>query len=217
MYKWKTKSKYRNSVEVEQESAPQQPIMINMTDPEGFMPTANIRVVENKIFFYGEINTGSILELNRILVDLDVKIQNTKNVLGDEYTPILHLHLNTPGGSIMDAFACVDIIRNMKSAVYTYADGLVASAGTLLYLVGKKRFIGQNAHLMIHQLSGMVGGTYEEMADYYFNTTNLMKTIKEFYKKYTKIPMKKLEEILKHDMYLTASECVQYGVSDVIL
>lgn len=217
MYKWKTKNKWKNNIEVDADTSPQQPIMINMGDPEQMMPTANIRVVENKVFFYGDIVPNSMLELNRVLADLDIKLQNTRNVLGDEYTPILHLHLNTPGGSIMDAFACVDTIRTMKSDVYTYVDGLVASAGTLISLVGKKRFMGQNAHLLIHQLSGLMGGTYEEMEEYHFNSTNIMKLLKEFYKKYTKIPMKKLDEILKRDLYLTASECKDYGIVDVVL
>lgn len=217
MYKWKTKNKWRNDVAVDTNISPQQPIMINMGDPEQMMPTANIRIVENKVFFYGDIMSNSILELNRVLADLDIKLQNTRNVLGDEYTPILHLHLNTQGGSIMDAFACVDAIRAMKSDVYTYVDGLVASAGTLISLVGKKRFMGQNAHLLIHQLSGLMGGTYEEMEEYHFNSTNIMKLLKEFYKKYTKIPMKKLDEILKRDLYLTASECKDYGIVDVVL
>lgn len=215
MYRWKMK-KICNNTEPEEVEQPQ-PIMINMGDADQPMPTANIRVIENKVLFYGDIIPQSTLELNRILLDLDVKLQNTKNVLGDEYTPILHLHINTPGGTIMDAFAIVDTIRNMKSDVYTYIDGIVASAGTLIHLVGKKRFMGQNAHLLIHQLSSGVVGTYAEIEDNYYNTTNMMKLLKDFYKKYTKIPMKKLDEILKHDLYLTPEECLQFGIIDVIL
>lgn len=217
MYKWKTKNKWKNEIADEPDGSAQQPIMINMGDSEQMMPSANIRVIENKVLFYGDIVPASVLELNRVLTDLDIKLQNTKNVLGDEYTPILHLHLNSPGGSIMDAFAVVDTIRTMRSTVYTYVDGLVASAGTLISIVGKKRHMGQNAHLLIHQLSGLMGGTYEEMEDYHFNSTMIMKLLKEFYKKYTKIPMKKLDEILKRDLYLTATECKDYGIVDVVL
>lgn len=217
MYKWKNKRQYRNEIEAEDAPSPTlQPVLINMGG-EQTQVSASIRVIENKIFFYGEIEMQSMLELNRILVETNIKLQNTRNVLGPDYSPIIHLHLNTPGGSLMDAFSCVDTIRGLKTPVYTYVDGMVASAGTLICSVGAKRHIGENGHMLIHQLSSMMGGTMAEMEDTFLNVTNLMKLIKDFYKKYTKIPMKKLDEILKHDLYMNAKECQSYGLVDTIL
>jgi ATP-dependent protease ClpP protease subunit len=44
-----------------------------------------------------------------------------------------------------------------------------------------------------------------------------MTSIKDIYKTYTKMPMKKLDEILKHDLWLTAKECLEYGMVDEII
>lgn len=197
------------------------PIFINAGGQQGndqFAPGfANIRVVENKIFFYGDIDEQSVLDLNRILVEVDLKLQNTKNVIGEGYDPIIHLHVNTYGGSIFAAFSTVDTIRTLRSKVYTYVDGSVASAGTLITAVGAKRFVGQHGHLLIHQLSSGVYGKFSEMEDELFNCTKLMKLLKEFYKKNTKLPMKKLDELLQRDIWLEAKECVQFGIADEIL
>ena len=37
------------------------------------------------------------------------------------------------------------------------------------------------------------------------------------YKEYTKIPMKKLNEILKHDLMWDAETCLEYGMIDEIV
>ena len=200
-------------------NSPLQPIIINSSSPEFMqMGSGNIRVVENKIFFYGDIEESSILDLNKTLLETDLKLQNTRNILGgDSFTPIIHLHLSTYGGSIFSAFAAVDMIRSLKSEVHTYIDGSVASAGTLLGVIGKKRFIGAYSHMLIHQLSSGVYGKFSEMEDEIFNCTNLMKILKDFYKKTTKIPMKKLDDLLKRDTWLNAEECLVYGFVDVIL
>lgn len=194
------------------------PIMINtQNDEEPTYSTSGIRVVENKIFFYGDVDESSALELNRLLVENDLKAQNTKNILGDDYDPVVHLHVNTYGGGIFAAFSTVDTIRQMKSKVYTYVDGSVASAGTLIVAAGSKRFVGAHAHMLIHQLSGGMYGKYEELVEEMGNHERLMKLLKDFYKKNTKLPMKKLDEILKRDLWLSAEESVQFGLVDSIL
>ena len=176
-----------------------------------------IRVVENKIFFYSDIDDISILELNRILVELDIKLQNLKNVLGSDYTPTIHLHINSPGGSVFSALAAVDTIRALKSKVYTYVDGMAASAATLICGIGTRRFVGAYGHVLIHQLSSEFYGKFSEMEDEIYNCTKLMQLLKDFYKRYTKMPMKKLDEILKRDIWLSAEEAVAYGIMDEII
>ena len=44
-----------------------------------------------------------------------------------------------------------------------------------------------------------------------------MKTIKEVYKKYTKVPMKELNNILKHDLLWDAQKCLDMGLIDQII
>jgi len=214
---WKNK-KHRLNSEEEEEKGSQSttgfPLFINSQESQ--QPSCGIRVVENKIFFYGEIDEQSCLELNRILVELDIKLQTLKCVLGDDYNPIIHLHINTPGGEIHGAFSTVDTMLNLKSPVYTYADGLVASAGTLMSAVGNKRFVGKHAHMLIHQLSSELYGTYADLQAGMDNTTQLMKTLKEFYKKHTKIPMKRLDELMTRDIFLSPTECLAYGIVDEI-
>lgn len=212
--KWNTGNKYRMNVDREDITPTLGPFIINT---EQAQTSSEIRVVENTIFFYDEVSDGSILELNRILKEVDIKLQNTKNVLGDSFTPIIHLRLKTFGGEIYAALATLDMLTGLKSKVYTYIDGCVASAGTLISVAGDKRFMGRRASLLIHQLSGDMYGKFTEMEDTMETCVKLMKCLKDIYKEYTKIPMKRLDELFKRDIYLSAQECLDYGIIDEII
>ena len=55
------------------------------------------------------------------------------------------------------------------------------------------------------------------MKDEMENVDNMMKTIREIYLEYTKIPKKKLNEILEHDLWFDAETCLKYGLVDEII
>lgn len=212
--KWTSKYKLENPPEEQQPQNVQIPLVINSME-QSF--GSSIRVCEDKIFFYDDIMNSSILDLNKILLEMDMKLQNTKNLFGDSFDPVIHLRMKTNGGEIYSAISTIDIIPNLKSKVYTYVDGCVASAGTLITLMGAKRYMGKHSNLLIHQLSGEMYGKFSEMEDNMENCVNMMKFIKGFYKQYTKIPMKRLDELLKRDLWLSSKECLEYGIVDEII
>ncbi len=45
----------------------------------------------------------------------------------------------------------------------------------------------------------------------------MMTTIKNIYRDYTRVPTKKLDEILKHDLMWDANTCLKYGMIDEIV
>ena len=79
------------------------------------------------------------------------------------------------------------------------------------------RIIRRNSFMLIHQLSGGVWGTYEDIVDNKKNCDRLMKMIKNIYLEHTRIPKKKLDSILKTDIWLDAKQCLDYGLVDEII
>ena len=194
----------------------QQQIFINNMGPGGSV-SSNIRVVENTIFFYADITEQSALDLNSILYELDAKLKNTYNFLGPDFVPHIKLRINSFGGSVFAGMAILDAIRNLKSEVHTYIDGAAASAATIISVAGKKRFIGKNSLMLIHQLSSASYGKFSEMEDDMENNRRIMKMIKDVYKQYTKVPMKQIDEILKHDLWFDSAKCLELGLVDQVL
>lgn len=167
-----------------------------------------IQVLDNIIWFYADIEEATCLQLNKVLYEADRKA-------GPD--GIIHLHINSYGGSVLAAFSTIDTIRALKSKVYTYVDGSAASAGTLISVFGSKRFIGKYSHMLIHQVSGESSGKLQEMEDEIKNTRQLMDLIKKIYKTKTKLNGKALDELLKSDIWLDSDTCVKNGLVDEII
>jgi len=176
----------------------------------------HIAVHENKIYFYAGVNRESAAELNKKIGELQVKSFTMANNLDVEPYPI-HLHINSGGGSLISGIASMDTILRCKVPVHTYVDGFAASAATFLTLVGNKRFISRHSYMLIHQLTSNFWGKYSEFQDAKQNLDLMMDTIKNVYKKYTKVPVRKLNEILKHDLMWDAKTCLNYGLVDEII
>lgn len=171
----------------------------------------------NQIFFYDDVTRQSIYNLNRQLDITAKSIQLLKIHYNLPVTPIIEFYVNSEGGEIFSAFSTVDRITSSPIPIHSYVDGLCASAATLLTVCAHKRYIRQNSFMLIHQLSGGVWGSYEKVQEESKNMELLMKYIKRIYLKHTKIPENDLIEILKHDTYLSADECIEYGLVDEIV
>jgi len=184
--------------------------------PNGNKPEKHIAVHENKIYYYAGVNRESAAELNKKIGEIESKSLTLANTL-DIDPPTLKVLINSGGGSITAGISSMDTILRCKVPVHTYVDGFAASAATFLSIVGSYRFMSRNSYMLIHQLSSNFWGTYANFEDEKQNLDLMMKTIKDVYKKYTKVPMKKLDEILKHDLLWDAETCLKYGLIDEII
>jgi len=207
------KWKYVNQEEAaeEQQDQPSPQYIINAAPTSSGAVT---RVVENNIYFYGDITEGNALELNAALYELDKKLSITNVFL--DINPVINLHINSYGGSLFAGLATVDVIRNLKSDVHSIVEGAAASAATIISVACKRRSMGKYSKMLIHQLSSGSYGKYNELEDDMENNTHLMETIKSIYKAYTNVPMKKLNEILKHDLWFDSKTCLELGLVDEI-
>ena len=176
----------------------------------------HISVQDNKIYFYSGVNRNACVELNKKIGELESKSLTLSNTLGI-LPPSIKVFINSGGGTIVSGIASMDTILRCKVPVETYVDGFSASAATFLTVVGEKRYMSRNSYMLVHQLSSTFWGTYANFEDEKKNLDMMMKTIKDVYKKYTKLPMKKLDEILKHDLMWDAKTCLEYGLIDEIV
>jgi len=169
----------------------------------------------NHIYFHSEVDRDTIFELIAYIRKAEIENIILAHNLCCEEIPI-YLHISSYGGMVFDALTAIDVIKSCKVPVYTIIEGATASAGTLMSVVGEKRFIRKNAHMLIHQLSSGSWGKMNELEDEFENNKLLMSKIKEIYKKHAKIPKKELNEILKHDLWWESDKCIEYGLADEI-
>ena len=179
-------------------------------------PEKHISVHENKIYYYSGVSRESAAELNKKIGEIESKSLTLANTL-DIDPPTLKVLINSGGGSITAGISSMDTILRCKVPVHTYVDGFCASAATFLSVVGEKRFMSRNSYMLIHQLSTNFWGKYSEFEDEKQNLDLMMETIKNVYREYTEVPMKKIDEILKHDLMWDAETCKTLGLVDEIV
>lgn len=171
----------------------------------------------NDIYFYDDVSSRSVLSLNKNIKTLENAFITEKIQRGQDFVSPINLHIMSAGGDIMAALAAMDNILGCKVPVNTIIDGACASAATLISVVGKRRFIRKNSLMMIHQVRAESEGKYDEIKDDLKNIEQWMIILKDIYLKYTKVPVNKLDEILQHDLWWTAQDCLEHGLVDEIL
>ena len=75
----------------------------------------------------------------------------------------LHIHIISPGGSVVLLGRLLSAIDSTKAKVHTYAEGEVCSAATSIWAAGHERYILPGAFFMQHMSSQMIGGKTSEI------------------------------------------------------
>jgi ATP-dependent protease ClpP protease subunit len=176
----------------------------------------NVTIIDNNIYFQDDISMDSIGSLNKEMRALQNKLLDIGRAYSIDPPPI-RLHITTYGGCIYAALSAIDCINELKVDVHTIIDGYVASAGTLISVCGKKRFIKNHAYMLIHELRSGLWGKYSEIEDEATNLKELMKTIKKIYLEHTNIKKQELDEILKKDLNWNATICLSKKLVDHII
>ena len=175
-----------------------------------------ITVINNEIFFYCYIDKSSILKLRTEIT----KLSNKNKLLAINNSipiPPIKLYINSEGGELASALSIVDFIIRSEVPIHTIIEGEAASAATLISVVGHKRFITKNSHMLIHQVRGGIWGKMAEFEEEIQNMKMYSDKLISIYKKYTNIREEKLIKILKKDILWDSKKCLKYGLVDEIM
>ena len=183
------------------------PIIINKS------PNSYIYSNFNHIYFNNDITPDTAFELNKEIRSVQTKIKTVSASLGIEEQPI-YLHLTTDGGTIYSALSIIDCIASLTVPLYTVVDGYVASAGTLISIMGEKRYMTKNSYMLVHELRCGYWGKMTSIEEEVSNLKKIMKHITNIYLKKTKIDKKEIKEILKKDINWNIRECIKFGLID---
>jgi ATP-dependent protease ClpP protease subunit len=171
----------------------------------------------NKIYFYTDISKDTILTLNKQIDNVSKQMKITQLTYNLSVPPPIEIHICSDGGDVFASMSAVDKITNSDVPIYTYIEGVAASAATLLSVCGHKRFISKNSVMLIHQVSSGLWGNYMAFKDELQNLELIMILIRSVYLNKSKIKLKELDKILERDVFLNSSQCIKKGLVDYII
>mgnify|MGYP004530354435 CR=1 FL=1 len=175
---------------------------------------------ERSYDIYSRLLKDRIIILNGEIDD------NTSNIivaellyLDSENHDDISIYINSPGGSITSGMAIYDTMNIIKSDVSTICVGMAASMAAFLLSSGTKgkRYILENAEVMIHQPLGGAQGQATEIKIAATRILKLKDKLNKILSKNTNQPLEKIEQDTERDYFLEAKEAKEYGIIDKII
>jgi ATP-dependent Clp protease protease subunit len=164
---------------------------------------------ERIIFITGTIEDGMATLVVAQLLFLEA--ENPKKEIS--------MYINSPGGVVTSGMAIYDTMQFVRPPVSTLCVGQAASMGSLLLAAGAKdqRFALPNARIMVHQPSGGFQGQATDIMLHAQEILSLKKRLNEIYVKHTGQSLKKIEDALERDFFLTAEGACEFGLVDRVI
>jgi ATP-dependent Clp protease protease subunit len=128
------------------------------------------------------------------------------------------LRLNTPGGETPTAAAIWNMMERFKAAndaeVLVIIDGVAASCGSWLAMLGDEVVMPENTLMMIHDPSGGAWGTSKEMRTIATVLDKIKQSMVTAYVAKSGRSREEVEAIMEETTWYTAEEAVEAGFAD---
>jgi ATP-dependent Clp endopeptidase proteolytic subunit ClpP len=175
-------------------------------------------VKELHLYLYGEIapdpgpsNAWGIFGVNWLVSSLN-SMPDAQHII---------LHINSPGGDVIEGFAMYDVLTNEKlkgKVITTIGEGRVASIATVVMLAGTDRKMNKHTKFLIHNpwQDGYAGDAahFRDIAD----TLELTQTmLAVFYQEHTGQAEDVLLAHMAKDKYMSAEEAYGLGFITEVL
>lgn len=128
--------------------------------------------------------------------------------------------LNTPGGSVSEAFAIADIIRNeSKGRPVTIIGYQVMSAGTIIHLAADKdkRLISPNVEYMIHNPWNLAGGDKDSLRKAADRLERVENKVLSYYETHTGTAQDVIQPLMSDETFLTVEQLLELGFASAVL
>lgn len=173
-----------------------------------------ITLLESSVYFLiGEIEEDNVNDCIRWIAYENLSPKDDK---------VLTIYINSQGGDLYQALGLIDMMRNSVLPIRTIGYGSVMSAAFLILASGTQgeRYIAPNTGIMCHQLSSSEEiGKYHDIKAQRRETDRLNQAMYDVLKTSTGLDGRiiKTKLLPPHDVYMTASEMIDFGAADHLL
>lgn len=173
-----------------------------------------------ELYFYGFIEGDGYDWWTGETIDSETSANHLKNELA-KYPNIqfINLFVNSNGGEVMEAMSIRNQLKRHPAYVTGYVDGFACSAASFILTGCDKVVMYSNTMQMLHNMWMWVCGNYKELRKTADDLEQISIGNRAAYleKAAGKLTEEKLIEILENESWLTAAQCLEYGLADEIV
>lgn len=167
-----------------------------------FKISAKANTPDAEISIYDEIGAWGVTAKDFIGELRNVKAQS------------ITLSINSPGGSVFDALAIYNALRQHEAYVTVKVMGVAMSAASLIAMAGDKIIMPENTFMMIHNPINFAYGNAEDMREMADILDKIGASLVATYAARTGLPEDEVKALLDAETWLTAEEAVEKGFAD---
>ena len=129
----------------------------------------------------------------------------------------INLIISSYGGDVYAMLGTIDFFNSLPVKVNTHCLGACMSAAAVILACGTgKRTMSENSTVMVHEGSAFEAGKTSDVLKGADHLKKLQSNINRILGEVTKKDQEFWEEVSRQDTYLTAEECLEYGIVDEI-
>lgn len=177
------------------------------------------------VYFYGYIDQASVQDLRRKLYGGLNNTENTSNTRNKRNKskarsnlPIV-IHLHSQGGLQAYGIALANMISEMHVPVAIVVDGYACSAATPMLVAAPYRVMHQASFVLFHESSFSLSSSIKagELAMHYDIIKKRVDEYKRFYKTFTNLPSKTIDDMMARDAFMDHVQCIKHKVVDRVI
>lgn len=129
----------------------------------------------------------------------------------------IHVHINSTGGSVAEALAIYNVLRESDFAVTTYCDGFACSAASVVFMAGDERIMSDASLLMIHNAWTYASGNAAQLRKQAEDLDKITQASVNAYMRRATISEEEVKKLMDEETWISASEAKTYGFATKIV
>lgn len=166
--------------------------------------------LENRIFWLDEEVTPYLLELIKYIIRWNAEDEKW-NVPVEDRLPI-RIFFFSPGGDLDINYSLIDTIKMSKTPIIGINIGQCASAAAYIFLSCHKRYMLPHAYFILHQGSGTLSGTFEQICAQMRDYQEQVEELASFVLEHTSYTEEAVDEKIVGEWYIRKDEALENGV-----
>lgn len=169
------------------------------------------------LYIYGDVEgdrmdwwTGEIIESETSADYFREELAKYEDVV------LINIYINSYGGSVFEGTAIYNQLRRHRARKVVYVDGFACSIASVIAMAGDEVVMPRNALMMIHNMWMAVTGNATELRKAADDLEKINEAGREAYleKAGDKLTPEVLARMEDEETWLTADECIRYGLAD---
>ena len=128
----------------------------------------------------------------------------------------INLYINSMGGSVLEGYGIYSQLKRHPAKKTCYVDGFACSIASIIACAADQVIVYPNSMMMIHQMVDCVCGNADQLREAAAALDKIMEGNRQVYldKSGGKMSEAELVTMLKAETWLTAQDCLKYGLAD---